>query len=380
MLSISKKVKVLVVDDSVLMRRVLKDVLETDKSIKVIGEARNGIEAVDLTLSLKPDVIIMDVVMPKMDGITAIREIMSKNPTPIIVFSSITQKGSKAAFDALEAGALEVIGKPGGLPTVKNLGDLANELVRKVKILASIGSVKLTARLMLRKIRSQKQSVAVLLKKEEALFAFPAPVIAFIASSTGGPQMLMRIIPKISPSIPAATLIVQHMPPLFTKTLAERLDRISQIKVTEASDGEEVLTGHGYVAPGGYHMIVRVKRGRPVVELDKGPKVHGVRPAADITMKSIVKVWKSAIVAAVLTGMGQDGAEGAVEIKKAGGYVIVQDEKTSIVWGMPYAVIERGVANAVLPVDKIGDEINRVLRIKVRRCPIKWQKVLIKNI
>ncbi|MCD6114132.1 MAG: chemotaxis response regulator protein-glutamate methylesterase [Thermoprotei archaeon] len=379
--SAGKKIRVIIADDSALMRKVLKDALESDGSIEVIGEARNGIEAVNLTLSLNPDVVIMDVVMPRMDGITAIKEIMAKKPTPILVFSSITQEGSKAALDALEAGALEVIAKPGGLPTVKNLGDLAKELIRKVKILATIGTVKLTARLMLKRLRKPQRTATLLVpKKKEIPLAVPAPVVAFIASSTGGPQTLMRIVPKISSSIPAATLIVQHMPPLFTKSLAERLDRASQIKVVEASEDNTVLTGYGYVAPGGYHMLVKLKRGKPVIELDKGPKVHGVRPAADVTMKSIVKVWGSAIVAAVLTGMGRDGAEGAVEIKKAGGYVIAQDERTSIVWGMPRAVIERGAADVVLPVDKIGDEINRVLRLKVRRCPVKWAKLQIRSI
>ncbi len=373
-----EKIRVLIADDSLLTRRVLRDALEVDSSIKVIGEARNGMEAVDLALSLEPDVIIMDVVMPKMDGITAIREIMKHKPMPIIVFSSITYEGSKAALDAIEAGALEIIPKPGNLPIIKDLGELSRELVKKVKILARLGSAKLILRQIskVQTTRPLKEFKPVFKKpKLERAIEVPASLVSVIASSTGGPLTLMKIVPKISATLPSATLIVQHMPPLFTKTLAERLDRFSQIVIKEAENGDTILSGHGYVAPGDYHMLVRIKRGKPIIELDKGPKVHGVRPAADITMKSVAKVWGPATVAVVLTGMGCDGTEGAREIKKAGGYVIAQDEQTSIVWGMPKSVIEQGLVDEVLPMDEIGDKINHILEIKAKRCSVKWVKV-----
>ena len=371
----SEKIKVLIADDSRLTRRLLRKLLESDPRIEVIDEASNGEEAVRKAIDLSPDVIIMDVVMPKMDGITAIKEILKNRPIPIIVFSSITQEGSKATLDALEAGALEVIPKPGGTPIPTSLSEIKNELLRKVRVLATIGKAKLIAR----GVRASVAIPKVVVPKIKPVTEEPAPVVAFIAASTGGPQTLMRVVPKISARIRAATLIVQHMPPLFTKSLAERLDRASQIRVKEAEEGDEVLVGHGYLAPGGYHMIVKVRRGKPVIELNKGPKVHGVRPAADVTMKSIAEVWGPATVAAVLTGMGCDGAEGAAAIKARGGYVIAQDEETSIVWGMPKAVVERGLADAVLPVDRIGDEINRVLRLKLRRCPIKWAGVIVRG-
>ncbi len=369
----SGRIRVLIADDSRLTRRLLRKLLESDGRIEVIAEASNGEEAVRKALELSPDVVIMDVVMPKMDGISAIKEILKSKPIPIIVFSSITQEGSKATLDALEAGALEVIPKPGGTPIPTSISEIKEELLRKVRVLATIGKAKLIARGVKTSITAPK----IYVRKARPLTEEPAPAVAFIASSTGGPQTLMRVVPKISSRIRAATLIVQHMPPLFTKSLAERLDKASEIRVKEAEEGDEVLVGHGYLAPGGYHMLVKVRRGKPVIELDKGPKVHGVRPAADVTMKSIAEVWGPAIVAAVLTGMGCDGAEGAAAIKARGGYVIAQDEATSIVWGMPKAVVERGLADAVLPVDKIGDEINRVLRLKVRRCPRKWVGVVV---
>ncbi|OYT48309.1 MAG: chemotaxis response regulator protein-glutamate methylesterase [Desulfurococcales archaeon ex4484_42] len=364
-----KHIKVIIVDDSRLTRRVLRNTLENDPLIKVVGEASNGLEAIDKVLSLNPDVVIMDVVMPKMDGITAIKEILKVKPVPILVFSSITEEGSKAALDALEAGALEVIPKPGGTPIITDLKNLKDELIRKVKVLASIGRAKLSARLSLLTLRPEVTSAPL---ETPGITDKPAPTVAVIASSTGGPQALMKVIPKVSVAPISALLIVQHMPPLFTKALAEKLDRVSVFKIKEAEDGEEVLTCHGYVAPGDYHMRVQIRRGKPRIELDKGPKIHGVRPAADITMKDVANVWGPATVAAVLTGMGCDGAEGAAAIKAKGGYVIAQDERTSIVWGMPKAVVTRGLADKVLPVDTIGTEINRVLYLKARECCIRW--------
>ncbi|MCD6301345.1 MAG: chemotaxis response regulator protein-glutamate methylesterase [Staphylothermus sp.] len=352
----TRPIHVLVVDDSRLMRSVLKKTLERDPEIKVVGEAKNGEEAVKLVHELSPDVVIMDIVMPRMDGITAIKRIMAEKPTPILVFSSITQQGAKATIEALEAGALEVVAKPGGMPTVLNLGDLEKELVRKVRILATIGRAKLVTRLTLKRISKKKKT------REE----LSAPVLAVLAASTGGPQTLMTVMSMVSGRIPAGYLIVQHMPPLFTKTFAERLNAISEIRIKEAEEGEEVLAGYGYVAPGGYHMVIRSRRGKLLLELDKGPKIHGVRPAADVTLKSVAEVFGEFTVATILTGMGCDGADGACLVKKHGGYVIAQDEETSIVWGMPRCVVDRGCADKVLPLYSIAYEINRVLVNKLR--------------
>ena len=369
MLLSKKYIKVIIVDDSRLTRRMLRNILKSDPLIKVVGEASNGFEAIDKVLSLNPDVVIMDVVMPEMDGITAIKEILKVKPVPILVFSSITEEGSRAALDALEAGALEVMPKPGGTPTVTDLKNLKDELIRKVKVLANIGRARLSARLSLLALRLKITSTSL---ETPGIIDKPAPTVAVIASSTGGPQALMKVVPKISVAPISALLIVQHMPPVFTKALAEKLNRVSIFKIKEAEDGEEVLTYHGYVAPGDYHMRIKIRKGKPRIELDKGPKVHGVRPAADITMRDAANVWGPATVAAILTGMGRDGVEGAAAIKAKGGYVIAQDEKTSIVWGMPKAVITRGLADKVLPVDTIGTEINRILYLKVRECRIGW--------
>ncbi len=349
------KVRVLIVDDSRLMRTVLKKALEKDPSIEVVGEAKNGEEAVRLTHELSPDVIIMDVVMPRMDGITAIRKIMSEKPTPILVFSSITQQGAKATIEAFEAGALEVIPKPGGMPTVLDLGELEKELIRKVKTLATVGRIKLIARTTLRSLSKKK--------KETRQYA---QVFSVLAASTGGPQTLMSVVSRLSAKIPAGYLVVQHMPPLFTKSFADRLNSISEINFKEASEGDEVLAGHGYVAPGGYHMVVRMRKGKLVIELDRGPKVHGVRPAADVTLKSVAETVGRHTVVAVFTGMGCDGAEGSCLVRRAGGYIIAQDEKTSIVWGMPRCVIEKGCADKVLSLHQIPFEINKVLMKKLR--------------
>lgn len=350
------RIRVLIADDSKLTRTVLRRALEKDADICVVAEAKDGVEAVDLALKLDPDVAIIDVVMPRKDGITAIKEIMERNPIPIIVFSSITQEGSRAAIEALEAGALEVIPKPEGVPIVRNLGELEAELRKKVRVLASVGKLRLSLRARIKAPEERAVSVP----KAIITGASPRGAIA-IASSTGGPNALMRVVPKLNASFPVALFIVQHMPPGFTKSLAERLDRVSRFHIKEAEDGEEVLAGYGYVAPGDYHMLIRSRRGKMVIELDHGPKIHGVRPAADPTFKCVAEIWGSKTVAVVLTGIGNDGAEGALEIRKRGGYVIAQDESTSVVWGMPKATIEIGAANVVLPIDRIAEEVNRVL-------------------
>jgi len=356
-------IRVVIVDDSRLMRRILRKTLEEDPQIKVIGEAKNGLEAVNLVKELDPDIVIMDIVMPKMDGIQAIKNIMADKPVPILVFSSITHKGAKATIEALEAGALDVITKPGEMPIVLDLNEVRRELIRKVKVLATIGRAKLITRLTLRNISK---------KRKEG--SQKASVISILAASTGGPQTIMSIMSKVSGRIPAGHLIVQHMPPLFTKTFAQRLNAISEIKIKEAEDGDEILAGCGYVAPGGYHMIVRMKRGRLIIELDHGPKVHGVRPAADITLKSVAKEFGRYSIATILTGMGCDGADGACAIKEKGGFVIAQDEKTSIVWSMPRCTIERGCAHMILSLDKIPYEINNLLLRKLRESKVvgKW--------
>ena len=355
--------RAVVADDSRFMRALVRKVLES-AGVRVVAEASNGKEAVELTLKHRPDVVIMDVVMPRMDGITAIRRIMKASPTPIIVFSSITPEGSRTAIEALEAGALDVLPKPGGLPVVKDLGEVGRELLKKVKVLGRVGRL----RLMVMSVRRRTAASVGVAVRKPVVSASQVPRIAVaVASSTGGPPALVEVFSRVEPRELTTFFIVQHMPPYFTKSLAARLDSVSKLRIKEAEQGEEALPEHGYVAPGDYHMLVRMRRGKVVIELNKGPKVHSVRPAADVTMKSVAEVFGANTVGVVLTGISEDGTEGAAEIKRREGMVIAQDEATSAVWGMPGAVVKRGLADYVLPIHEIGPMINKLVFKILRR-------------
>ena len=347
-----KKIRVLVVDDSAFMRRLLRDILESDPEIEVCCEARDGIEAIEKVKTEDPDVVTLDIEMPRMNGLDALRYIMKKYPRPVIMVSALTQEGADATIKALEYGAVDFIPKSSSTFAV-NLREMKEEIIKKVKEVAKIPPRFLHLKRR-RVLREQMQKVR---KKGEI-----ARRAVAIAASTGGPQSLLQVFEKLPGELDAAILLVQHMPPGFTKSFAMRLDRISQLNVKEAEDGETVYENWAYVAPGDYHMEVVSRLGKPVIKLYKGPKIHGVRPAADPMMKSVAKLFGRKTVGVVMTGMGRDGAEGLAEIKRRGGITIAQDKETSIIFGMPKAAIELGVVDYVVPLDKIADTIVRALR------------------
>lgn len=353
------KIRVLVVDDSALMRRVISDIINRQPDMEVIATANNGEEALVKVRELKPDVVTMDVEMPKMDGIQALEAIMKSEPLPVIMLSSQTQAGAQATIKALQHGAIDFIPKPSGSISL-DIHKVAEEIVSKVRVAAGAkGAAKKLALPSLPKVvRSEPQIKAVPVTG-------PLNKLVVIGTSTGGPKALHEVIPKLPSSLGAGVLVVQHMPPGFTKSLADRLDSLSSLKVKEAEDGDPVQPGHVYVAPGDFHMQVkRVDEGmtkKLKILLTKDPPVGGLRPCADVTMESAAREFWSDMVAVIMTGMGHDGARGAALVKGRGGKVIAEDPSTCIVYGMPKAVVESGNADKVVPLPRIAEEIVKSL-------------------
>ncbi|NLE03695.1 MAG: chemotaxis response regulator protein-glutamate methylesterase [Crenarchaeota archaeon] len=325
--------KILVVDDSLLMQRVLVDILESDPQISVIGTARNGEEALQKIPNLKPDVVTLDVEMPVMNGLTAVRKIMEINPVPVVMISALTQKEAQLTLKALEFGAVDYVPKPSGQISL-NMNSMKEEIILKVKTAASANVRQI-------KFGNQENEVNEPLRINEKVIA--------IAASTGGPPALTHVLSHLPSNIPPI-LIVQHMPKGVTKLFAEGLNRNCKFKVKEAEEGDYVQEGLALVAPGGFHMIV-TESGR--IKLNTDPPVNYVRPAADVMMNTVAEVYGDSSVGVVLTGMGSDGAKGIKNIKNKGGATIAQDEKTSVIFGMPNVAIQTGCIDVVAPLDKI---------------------------
>lgn len=338
------KKRVLIVDDSAFMRQMISEILSESSEFDVVGVARNGRQGVDMTLELQPDVVTMDIEMPVMSGLEALREIMQKRPTPVVMLSSVTQAGADVTMQCLSEGAVDCVGKPSGTISLD------------IKRIASDIRLKVGAAVRVRlRTASPVPSVMPVAKATEppklTAFAGNRPKVAIIGSSTGGPKSLQTLVPQLPANFPIPIVIVQHMPPHFTKSLAERLDQISPIKVKEAEDGDRLLAGSVLIAQGGKHLIVNQDQ---TVVHNEDPLVHGVRPAIDVTMESLIARFDGSILATILTGMGKDGAAGCREVRKRGGRTIAEDESTCAVFGMPRAVIELGAAEFVLPLPEIA--------------------------
>lgn len=332
-------IRVLVVDDSAFMRKIVTDLLQSDPELQVVGTGRDGLEGVEKAVELQPDVVTMDVEMPRLDGLSALRQIMARTPRPVIMLSSLTQQGADATIRALALGAVDFVSKPSGSISL-DLHKVRDELVQKVKA-ASRAVVR----------RSLAAGLAPLSPVQPARPAAAPPAaggvltrLVVVASSTGGPGALHRLLGPLPADLRAGLLIVQHMPAGFTRSLAGHLDQSSGLTVREAQAGDQPVDGLALVAPGGSHMLLGPD-GR--VQLGDGPPRHGVRPAADVTLESIPAHLVRRSLILVLTGMGMDGARGAKHLKDAGAEVWAQDEGSSVVFGMPRAVAELGVVDRV---------------------------------
>lgn len=360
MIEAKKVIKVLVVDDSAFMRKVISDILNSDDEIEVIGTARNGKEAIEKVQSLKPDIVTMDVEMPILNGIDALSKIMEMNPIPVVMLSSLTSEGAEATITALELGAVDFVQKPTSIFTM-NGENLKKEVIRKIKV-AAFATVQRKDPSSLTTMQRHKIEDVVFRKTTSTKGTLDHYIVG-IGTSTGGPKALQYVIPLLPSNIPASFLIVQHMPPGFTKSLAERLNTLSQILVKEAEDSEIIRPGYAYIAPGDLHLEAkRNEKNELMIHLSKKPQVSGHRPSADVLFSSLANLNLPHVIGVIMTGMGSDGARGLVELKnKTKAHIIAQDEESCVVYGMPKSAVNMGIVDEITPLTKITKQIiNRV--------------------
>ncbi len=352
-----KIIKVLVVDDSALMRRVISDIIAEHDSLELVATARDGLDALKKIESKRPDVVTMDIDMPRLDGLQTLSMIMAKHPLPVIVLSSHTVSGSESTLKALEAGAVDFLPKPSMRSLQESFAELRDILPSKI-IAAASAQVDL--------ITETKQSIQIEPPARPPVTAAPADekarVVIAVGASTGGPKALETFFSNLPADLPAALLLSQHMPPGFTYSFSQRLDLMSQLKVKEAEEGDRLLRGHAFIAPGNYHMIVK----DGAIKLDSGPKVNYVRPSIDVMFHSLRNINQKVLVV-IMTGMGRDGADGAQVLKKSKGdtIIIAQDPATALISSMPEALIRSVPCDAIVPLEKLASEVSRFVRIMV---------------
>ncbi len=335
-----RAIRVLIVDDSAVVRKVFASELSKERGIEVIGTAPDPYVARDKIVQLQPDVITLDIEMPRMDGLTFLKKLMKHYPLPVIIVSSLTPKGGAMAMEALASGALEVICKP---TAAYSVGDMSVQLADKIRAVAHVD---------MRAQSRQRQPTGIVPVVNAALSQTTNKIIA-IGASTGGTEAIKTVLMAMPPNAPGI-VIVQHMPAQFTTSFAERLDSLCQIRVKEAQSGDSVVNGTALLAPGNYHMLLKRSGARYYVEIKTGPMVHHQRPAVDVMFRSVSKNAGANAVGILLTGMGADGAAGLLEMKTAGAQTIAQDEKSCVVFGMPREAIKRGAADRVVALSDIS--------------------------
>lgn len=354
------RIRVLIVDDSALMRKALKEIIMTDPALEVVGTARDGQDAIEKVYELKPDVVTMDINMPVMDGLTSMQHILSDYPEmPVLMVSSLTAEGALTTFEALELGAFDYVGKPSGTVST-NLHIVGREIIQKIKLAyKSVNRKSIRERLRRRNSMSPPRLTAQV-KNTDFTGNKEVSKIVVIGISTGGPGTLMEVIPMLPVDLRAAVIIIQHMPPSFTSSFAKRLNDASIIPVKEADAGDVLQNARGYLGRGGYHLVVRGEGG--IIRLSSTPKTIFM-PSVNVTMESVLEAFGGRnVVGVLMTGMGDDGADAMVKIRNAGGITIAEDESTAVVFGMPREAIERGGAEIILPSYKIADAIVKAVR------------------
>lgn len=337
-------VQVLVVDDSVVMRQLLRQTFSADPIIRVQGVAANGRIALAMIAQTPPDAVVLDIEMPEMDGLTCVQEIRRRYPKlPVIMCSTLTEHGAAITLEALARGANDYVTKPSSLDATDNpIEKLRRELIPRIRALCRV---------------AQQESLPTVAKRIHAIRReWPVRIVA-IGASTGGPNALAEVLPTIPKNFPVPILIVQHMPPVFTRLMAERLDKTCNIRVQEAREGARLRPGEAWVAAGDFHLGVMDVMGERVLHVSQGPAENSCRPAVDVLFRSVAQVYGAGVLGVVLTGMGYDGLRGSEHVREAGGRVIVQDEATSVVWGMPRAVAGAGLADEIWPLSAMGAAI-----------------------
>ncbi len=349
-----KNIRVLIVDDSALIRKMLSEMLQTDNDIEVVGVARDPYDAREKIKQLNPDVLTLDIEMPKMDGVTFLRNLMRLRPMPVVMISSLTEKGADVTLQALEAGAIDFVSKP-KIDISYTLESYTQEIIEKIKTaaLAKVRAINYSA-------ISRKLSADAVLRKNALLtpFATTDKLIA-IGASTGGTEAIRDIISVLPADMPGI-VVTQHIPAAFSAPFATRLNSHSRMTVCEAADGQQILPGHVYVAPGDRHLIVERSGARFICRLDDGSPVNRHKPAVDVMFRSVAQNIGINATGVILTGMGADGAQGLLEMHHAGSITIAQNERSSVVWGMPGEAIKIDAADDVLALDKIADRLQTI--------------------
>ena len=364
----AKTISVVVIDDSAFMRKSISMMLESDPTIKVVATARDGKDGLEKVKQYQPDIVTLDVEMPVMDGITALKRIMKECPTPVVMLSSVTTEGAKITLDALNAGALDFIAKDRSFVSVaiKNIKD---DLLEKVRAIASSSRVQLS----FQKLRQRAGLKVAGLDAPSPKPRTPSIGKQYISRntqefkalvlgiSTGGPFALMQMLPKVPAGFPLPIAIVQHMPPNFTKSMAERLNAECQLTVREAVDGDKMEKGTVLIAPGGQHLVFQRRGSDVVARITEEPKSALYRPCVDVMMLSAVDACRGSLLGVIMTGMGKDGLEGLRAIKKSNGYVLAQDEDSCVVYGMPKAAVDDGLADAIVPLEGIAGALVQIV-------------------
>lgn len=344
------KIKVLIVDDSAVIRRLITEILNETDDIEVVGTAQDPIFAINKIKNLMPDVITLDVEMPRMDGLTFLQELMKTYPIPVVMVSSLTQRGVETTFKALELGAIDYVSKP-AIDVASGVVALGDEIISKVRV-ASKAKVRNALSVMRNELKKNTHHASRITHHD---YATTDKILA-IGASTGGTQAITSILSILQESTPG-TVIVQHMPPVFTKSFADRLNSMSKMTIKEAQAGDRVLRGTVLIAPGNKHMSVTRNGAMYYVEITDGPPVNFVRPSVDVLFRSVARYAGKNAIGVILTGMGEDGARGLLEMKTAGAFTIAQDEASSIVFGMPRKAIEMDAVDRIAPLDSIPEAI-----------------------
>ncbi|KPV90832.1 chemotaxis response regulator protein-glutamate methylesterase [Pseudoalteromonas agarivorans] len=335
-------VKVLIIDDSPLIRRLLSEILSQASDIEVVGCAEDPYQAREMIKLLNPDVLTLDVEMPKMDGISFLRNLMRLRPMPVVMISTLTQQGSPITLEALELGAVDFIAKP-TVNVKQQMSQYAYVVQQKVRVAAGA------------RVRSFKK-VSTVSEPLPSNAQFLLNKVIAIGASTGGTEAIKEVLIKMPTNCPAI-VITQHIPPVFSTSFAQRMDRTCAINVKEAQHGDKLTAGWAYIAPGGLHLSIKKRGASLYCELDDSEPVNRHKPAVDVLFNSLLECGAKNIVAALLTGMGSDGAKGLLSIKQAGGYTIAQDEFSSVVWGMPKAAVDLGAAHEIVALDKVTQRL-----------------------
>ena len=352
-----KKKRVLIVDDAVVVRRTISDAVARDPALEVAGTAGNGRLALDLFPMLKPDIVLLDIEMPEMDGLETVRQLRKIDQfVPIIMFSTQTEHGASATLEAISLGATDYVTKPSLADVPRTILTVSRELIPRIHALCRIPGPLIVPAIAPVSRRADAGRVRLLM---------PPQIIA-IGVSTGGPDALARLIPSLPSGLPVPVVIAQHMPPVFTAMLASRLSAESAVPVRECTAGEQLKPGCVFLAPGDYHMTVHSEDGSVRLRTHKGPKENFCRPSVDVLFRSVARVFGARAMAVVLTGMGQDGLKGCELLRGAGARIVVQDEASSVVWGMPGFVARAGLADKILPLDQIAGDIMRSINSKVQ--------------